>query len=109
MYEASYTYVSTNNYIPLHNVRSPVLLTPIHLPSVVKLDNTVQPIMVPLKLSESRVNRILDVGNTTTSNKPGLDSELYLISTLKTADPLTIGAAWYGACPTILTRNCARR
>jgi hypothetical protein len=109
MYEASYTYVSTNNYIPLHNIRSPVLLTPIHLRCAVKLDIIVQPIMVPLKLSASTVNRILDVGNTATSNKPGLDSELDLILTLKTADPLTIGAAWHGACPAILTRNCARR
>jgi len=65
--------------------------------------------MVPLKLSEYRVNRFLDVGNTATSDKPGLDSELYLISTLKTADSLTIGAAWHGACPAILTRNCAWR
>jgi hypothetical protein len=76
---------------------------------MVKLVNTVQTIMVPLKLSESRVNRFLNVGNTATSNKPGLDSELDLISTLKAADPLTIGAAWHGACPAILMRNCARR
>jgi len=55
------------------------------------------------------VHRFLDVGDTATSNKPGLDSELNPISTLKTADPLTIGAAWHGACPAILTRNCARR
>ena len=65
--------------------------------------------MMPLKLSESRVNRFLDVGNTATSDKPGLDSKLDLISTLKTADPLTIAAAWHGACPAILMRNCAWR
>jgi len=47
--------------------------------------------MVPEKLSESRVNRFLGVDNTATSNKPGLDSEFDLISTLKAADPLTIG------------------
>ena len=75
---------------------------------MVKLDNIVQPIMVALRLSETRVHRFLDVGNTATSNKPGLDSELNLVSTSKTADPLTIGAAWHGACPAILTRNCAR-
>ena len=85
------------------------MLTPVHVLHMVKLDNIIQPIMVPLKLSESRVNRFLDVGNTATSNKPGLDSELDLISTLKTADALTTGAAWHGECPAILTRNCARR
>jgi len=69
------------------------MLAPFHLLHMVKLDNIVQPIMVPLKLSESRVNRFLGIGNTATSNEPGLDSELKLISTLKTADPLTIGAA----------------
>jgi len=63
--------------------------------------------MVPLKLSESRVNKFLDVCYIATSNKSGLDSELDLISTLKAADPLTIGAAWHGVCPAILTRNCA--
>ena len=85
------------------------MLTPFHLLHMVKLDNIVQPIMVPLKLSESRVNRFLNVGDTATSNKPGLDSELDMISTLKTADALTTGAAWHGECPVILTRNCARR
>jgi hypothetical protein len=65
--------------------------------------------MVPLRLSETRVHRFLVVCNTATSNKPGLDSEVNLISTLKTAGPLTIGAAWHGACPAITTRNCARR
>jgi len=85
------------------------VLTPFHLLHIVKLDNTVQPIIVPPKLSESRLNRFLDVGNTATSNKHGLDSKLDLISTLKTADPLTIGAAWHGEFPVILTRNCARR
>jgi len=65
--------------------------------------------MVPLRLSETRVHRFLDVGDTAISNKLGLDSELNPISTLKTADQLTIGAAWHGACPAILTRNCARR
>ena len=90
-------------------MHSPVVLTPFHLLCVVKLDNIVQPIMVPLKFSESIVNRFLDVGNTATSIIPGLDSELYPISTLKTADQLTTGAAWHGACPAILTRNCARR
>ena len=107
MYEASYSYVSTNNYIPLHNIPSTVVLTPFHLLCVVKLDNIVQLIMVPLKLSKSRVNRFLDVGNSATSNKPGLDV-LYLIVTLKTADPLTVGAARHGACPATLTSNCAR-
>jgi hypothetical protein len=63
--------------------------------------------MVTLRLSETRVHRFLDVGDTATYKKPGLDSELNPISTLTTADPLTIGGAWYGACPAILTRNCA--
>jgi hypothetical protein len=93
IYEASCTYVSTNNYIPLHNTSSPVLLTPFHLLHVVKLYNIVQLIMVPLRLSETRLHTSLDVGNTATSNKLGLGSELNLISTLKTAGPLTIGAA----------------
>jgi len=85
------------------------MLTPFHLLHMVKLDNIVQPITVPVRLSQTRVHRFLDVGNTATSNKPGMDSELNLISTLKTADPLTIGAAWHGACPAILMRNCAWR
>jgi hypothetical protein len=76
---------------------------------MVKLDNIAQSIRVPLRLSETRVHRFLGVGNTATSNKPGMDSELNLISTLKTADQLTIGAAWHGACPAILMRNCAWR
>jgi hypothetical protein len=104
MYEFSYSYVSTNNYIPLHNIPSAVVLTPFHLLCVVKLDNILQLIMATLKLSKSRVNRFLDVGNSATSNKTGLD-ELYLIVTLKTADPLTVGAAGHGACPATLTRD----
>ena len=84
------------------------MLTPFHLLHMVKIDNIVQPIIMPLRPSETRVHRFLDVCNTATSDKPGMDSELNLIWTLKTADPLTIGAAWYGACPAILTRNCAR-
>ena len=84
------------------------MLTPIHLLHMGKLDNSTAD-QVSMKLSESRVSRFLDVGNTATSKKHGLDSELDPISTLKTADQLTIGAAWHGACPAILTRNCARR
>ena len=55
------------------------MLTPFHLLHMGRLDNIILPIMVPLKLSESRVNRVLDVGKTATSNKQGLDREVDLI------------------------------
>jgi hypothetical protein len=60
----TYSFVSTSNYVSFHNIRSPVVLTPFHLLQMVKLDTVIQPIIVSLRLSETRV---YDVGNKATS------------------------------------------